>query len=191
MLTSRNKTDLMIEVWEKLDCEDVGGREIVAIEDAVRQRFGDFAVDSPMRIARLLADEGAQLRHSEIMELHIERVSDRPYDAPFRNLLNLTDLRSALSSVRRAENLRKKFEKDGDAEGLRLLTQKVLSGKQDALSAGRDTAFDPTTRQQNAEIAEWLTIWLQSHELFENWIRLREKSPEFIAKFGDALKTNR
>ena len=40
-----------------------------------------------MKIARLLADEGAELRHSEIMELYVERASDRPYDAAFRNLI--------------------------------------------------------------------------------------------------------
>ena len=32
MWKSRNKTELIIEVWEKLDCEDVGAAEIEAIE---------------------------------------------------------------------------------------------------------------------------------------------------------------
>ena len=70
----------MIEVWERLDCESVGAEEIIAIEKSVLDRFGKSAVDSPMVIARLLADEGAVLRHSEIMELYVERNSDRPYE---------------------------------------------------------------------------------------------------------------
>ena len=65
MLKSRTKNDLMIEVWETLDCENVGAKEIIAIEKAVRERFGEAAVDSPMVIARLLADEGAELRSEE------------------------------------------------------------------------------------------------------------------------------
>jgi hypothetical protein len=36
----------------------------------------------------------------------------------------------------------------------------------------------------NREISEWLTIWLQSPELFENWIKLRRDSAEFRKKFG-------
>jgi len=32
MWLSRNKNDLIIEVWEKLDCENVGAAEIEAIE---------------------------------------------------------------------------------------------------------------------------------------------------------------
>ena len=59
MLQSRTKTDLIIEVWEKLDCESVGAAEISAIETVVLERFGDGAVESPMIIARILADEGA------------------------------------------------------------------------------------------------------------------------------------
>lgn len=36
MWNSRTKIDLIIEVWEKLDCESVGAREIEAIETVVR-----------------------------------------------------------------------------------------------------------------------------------------------------------
>src|SRR5688572_9124508 len=108
MFVSRNKQDLIIEVWEKLDCESVGAEEILAIDTVVRDRFGEAAVDSPMVTARLLADEGAELRHPEIMELYVMRAEDRPYDAALRNLINTTDLDALFSSIRRVENLRKK-----------------------------------------------------------------------------------
>ena len=66
MFTSRTKTDLIIEVWEKLDCESVGAKEIEAIETVVRDRFGYGAVESPMIIARLLALHSASLTLSFI-----------------------------------------------------------------------------------------------------------------------------
>src|SRR6185369_10024377 len=121
MLKSRTKNDLMIEVWEALDCENIGAKEIIAIENAVRERFGEAAVDSPMIIARLLADEGAELRHSEIMELYLERQAEPGYDAVLRNVLKLSDLKSALGSIRNLENARRKFADENDKEGLRLL----------------------------------------------------------------------
>ena len=104
MFESRNKIDLIIEVWEKLDCESVGKAEILAIETVVRDRFGDQAVDSPMITARLLADEGAELRHQEIMQLFLERAEDRPYDAVFRNILDVTNLAKADSSLRHGKS---------------------------------------------------------------------------------------
>jgi hypothetical protein len=184
MWTSRTKQDLIIEVWEKLDCENVGAAEIEAIEEAVRGQYGEAAVESPMRIARLLADEGAALRHSEIMKLWIERSSDRPYDAEFRNLVKLDDLATALRSVRQVENLRRKFVSDGDKEGVRLLREEILEAKSHVVELSRDQRLDAAARQVNAEIGEWLTLWLQSPELFENWILIRRNSAGYKEAFG-------
>src|SRR5690606_29003547 len=129
MWQAKNKRDLMIEVWEKLDCESVGSVEIEAIEEVVRDVYGESAVESPMRIARLLADEGAELRHSEIMELYVRRYEARPYTAEFRNILKTGSLRQTLSSIRNLENLRKKFVAEGDKNGLRLIRERVIEAK--------------------------------------------------------------
>lgn len=189
MSSSRTKNDLMIETWEKLDCESVGAREIIAIDNAVRERFGEQAIDSPMVTARLLADEGAYLRHAEIMELYVERNADSPYDAIFRNVLKLSDLRSALSTLRNLEGIRRKFVAGNDKNGLRLLRETVLEGKNSLLDRAADPRVPEIERMQNAEIAEWLTIWLQSPEIFENWVGLRQKSPKFTELFGDRPET--
>lgn len=183
MWQSRTKNDLIIEVWEKLDCENIGAAEIEAIEEVVRDQYGQQAVESPMRIARLLADEGAELRHSEIMELYIARVSDRPYEAAFRDVLNISGLRSALRSIRNLESLRKKYLRDNDKEGIRLVRETALKGKTLAAETAERERIDAVTRQINAEIAQWFTIWLQTPEIFDNWVDLRQRSREFIDKF--------
>ena len=183
MWTSRTKIDLIIEVWEKLDCESIGSAEIEAIETAVASRYGEAAVESPMKIARILADEGAALRHSEIMSLWIERYSDRPYEAEFRNLIKIETLPQTLRSIRQAENLRRKFVTDGDKEGLRLLRQDVIDAKDRARKLFADKRSAVELRSTNAEIAEWLTIWLQSPEIFDNWLTLRRRSADFKNKF--------
>lgn len=187
MSDARNKTDLIIEVWEKLDCESVGAAEIIAIEQAVLDRFGKAAVDSPMVIARLLADEGAVLRHSEIMGLYVERNADRPYEPAFRNILNIDDLPEAASSLRRLENLRRKYAVDGNKEGLRLVVEKGREGRAEALRMAADRQREADERVKYAEIAEWLTLWMHSPEMFETWIELRIESADFRKKFPTAL----
>ena len=184
MWNSRTKNDLIIEVWEKLDCENIGAAEIEAIEIVVREQYGQQAVDSPMRIARLLADEGAELRHSEIMALYIARVSDRPYEAAFRNVLNISGLRSALRSIKDLDSLRRKYVGDGDKEGVRLVRETALEGKMRANETAEREQVDFETRQLNAEIAQWFTIWLQTPEIFETWVDLRQRSQDFIHKFA-------
>ncbi len=186
MFEARNKADLIIEVWEKLDCESVGAEELLAIEQAVLSQFGKSAVDSPMIVARLLADEGAVLRHSEIMNLFVERYSDRPYDPAFRNVLNIADFDAALASIKRLENLRRKFLAEGDQEGLRLIREKGQQGRKNALELAESEQLELVDRQKNAEIAEWLTLWMQSPEMFEIWVTLRRSSADFKHKFDVA-----
>lgn len=179
---SRTKNDLIIEVWEKLDCENVGAAEIEAIETAVEAEYGKAAVDSPMIVARLLADEGAELRHSEIMKLYADRASRRPYDAALRNVLRLDDLRSTLASIRDLENLRRKYANDGDKHGLRYIRETAIRGKNEALEKAK--IADPVAAQVQIEIADWLTIWLQTPEMFETWVTMRQRSRGFIDKFS-------
>lgn len=189
MFDARNKADLIIEVWEKLDCDSIGAEELRAIEQAVLERFGKSAVESPMILARLLADEGAVLRHAEILTLYVERNSDRPYEPAFRNILNISDLPEAAASLRRLENLRRKYTADGNKEGLRLVREKGREGRADALRMAGEQKTEPTERDKYAEIAEWLTLWMQSPDMFETWIDLRLSSTDFRKKFPGTVKT--
>jgi hypothetical protein len=181
---ARNKTELMIEVWEKLDCETVGAVEIESIETVVADVYGKAAVESPMRIARLLADEGAELRHSELMELYVRRASVRPHAAAFENLFDTSGLEAALASIRRMENLRRKFESESDTDGLHMLRKRAIAEKDRVRELAR-RAKDPAAWAVSAEIAEWFTLWLQAPELFDNWFTLRRRSADFVSKFGE------
>ncbi len=191
MYKSRTKNDLIIEVWEALDCESIGAKEIAAVEEAVRTRFGSSAVDLPMIIARHLADEGAELRHAEILELDVQRRLESPYDAMFRNILKFSDFKQTIVSLRNLDNLRQKFLRENDKEGLRLVRETALKGKNRAQMIGKNPKVDETKRAEKAEIAEWFTIWLQSPEVFENWIVLRQNSKDFKDKFGEKIADER
>lgn len=173
----------MIEVWERLDCESVGSEEIIAIENAIRERFGKMAVDSPMIIARSLADEGADLRHSEIMELYVERASFRPYDPAMDGLFDVTNLESLRTSLINAENLRRVLLERNDNAGLRELRNRAIENKNEAMKKAGDLKVSETERSRLAEAAEWIKLWLHSPELFENWVKLRWASPEFRSTF--------
>lgn len=188
MWQAKTKNDLIIEVWEKLDCENVGAKEIIAIEDAVREKYGANAVDSPMIIARLLADEGAELRHAEIMKLDVERRLESPYAPMFRNILKFSDFVQALVSIRKLENLRKKFAQEKDKEGLRLVRETAIKGKNRALMISKNPKVEAKKRAEKIEIAEWFTLWLQSPEVFENWVQIRQKSKDFKEKFETETK---
>jgi hypothetical protein len=184
MSRAKTKTDLIIEKWEELDCESVGAKEILAIENAVRDRFGQRAIASPMVTARLLADEGAELRHDEIMKLYLDRAEQTPpHDAALRNLFDLADLNRLESSLKRAENLRRKLNSEGNKDGLRLLREEAIEAKKAAQMAAKNKSLSDGECSLHAEAAEWITLWLQSPELFETWIKMRRGSKSFKTAF--------
>lgn len=182
---SRTKQDLMIEVWEALDCESVGRTEIEAIETAIAARFGVGATESPMKIARLLADEGADLRHAEIMELDIERRTSDPRAAEFRNLIKFSDFKQAETTFKNLENLRQKYFRDGDKDGLRRLQAKAQQGRERAAMIGRNQNVKPKKREEKAEISEWFRIWLETPEIFAAWLNIRKKTADFQNRFSN------
>lgn len=189
MWKARTKIDLMIEVWEKLDCESVGAKEITAIEKVVREKYGSNAVETPMRTARILADEGAELRHAEILELDVTRRLETPYAPLFRNILKFSDFRQTIISIRQLENLRRKFTTENDKEGLRLVRETAVKGKNRALMISKNPKVEQQKQAEKKEIAEWFTIWLQNPEVFETWVSLRQNSKDFKEKFPENPKS--
>ncbi|MBV8856889.1 MAG: hypothetical protein JOZ02_08175 [Acidobacteria bacterium] len=183
---ARTKRELMIEVWEHLDCESVGAKELEAVRAAVRERFGEGAVESPARVARVLADEGAELRHAEVLEMDARWRTQDPYEAAFRNVLKFSTFEEAAASIRRLDNLRKQFRRKGDKEGLRRVQETVLKGKQRAQMIARNQSVNERKRAEKAEMAEWFTVWLNQPEIFEDWLSLRLASKDFRARFTEA-----
>ena len=180
---ARTKHELAIEVWEHLDCETVGAKELEAITEVVRGRFGAGAVESPTSLARLLADEGAELRHAEVLEMDARWRTADPYEAMFRNVLRFADFDQAAASIKRLDNLRRQFERKKDAEGLRRVRETALKGKQRAQMIAGNRSVDARKRAEKDEIANWFTVWLQTPEIFDDWLALRRRSAEFRRKF--------
>ena len=178
----------MIEVWEYLDCESVGEAEIRQISEVVKDRFGEGAVDMPTVIARLLADEGAELRHKEVLSLDVEIRQIDPYQAIFRNVLKFASFDQARASISRLDNIRKNFEKKKDREGIRLVREKVQQGIDRALMISRNPGVEERKRHEKTEIAEWFSVWLKQPEIFEDWVELRTRSKEFERKFGSDFR---
>jgi len=183
---ARTKRDLMIEVWEHLDCESVGAAELETIETIVRERFGEGAIEAPAAVARLLADEGAELRHAEVLELDTRYRETDPYEPMFKNILKFSTFAQAAASIRSLENLRKEFARKKDDEGLRRVQETALKGKKRAQMIARNRNVDEGKRAEKAEIAEWFTVWLKQPEIFNDWLELRQRSKDFRERFKEA-----
>lgn len=162
----RTREQFIVEVWEGLGKEVVGASELNLIRNVLVARFG--SAPSPASIARVLADHGAPLRHPEILQA----------DASWREkqlLFTAEDLE--LASIEAALRLIKKVQQfESDPPMREHLRQAVRSLKSelDLLSSRSQLA---------AEVAEWLTVWLQNPQIFAEWLDLRQNTAEFRNRF--------
>jgi len=180
--SARTKQDLIIEVWENLDCESVGVRELEQIQQALRDKFGDGAMESPASIARVVADEGAVLRHPEVFACDLEWRRRSVDDRSFQQELDFSSLSAAFLSMVKLEEKRLELQPN-DTRGLTQLRDIVTSARKDSLLRARSKIIDVAQREEAAETSQWLTIWLQAPELFSDWLDLRRRSPEFRKRF--------
>jgi len=186
---SRTKREAIIESWALLGRPLVGEAVLREIQRNVGEVFGEGAIDSPAIIARVLADGGADLRHPEVIEFDA-RWREKNLDEDIsRDLIGDRDparpmtLKSAAVVLRRLEKLRKRFTSENNRTKLRRLRDLALNEKTRAQLLARDDTLREPARVAQTEIAEWLRVWLQTPDLFSDWLELRRRSPDFKKKF--------
>ena len=185
------KRELIVELWDRLGRVAIGERELSDIQRSVRNQFGRGHEESPAAIARVLADEGAELRHPEVIEFDA-RWREAKIESDGKSFKGLDDLVAgkplrlgkAEALVKKLERLRKQAEKSGDDKALREARNTAASARQLAELLAKDRNLDQRQRAEQVEIAEWFKVWIQTPSLFADWLELRRRSAEFQKKFS-------
>ena len=186
-IPNREKRELIVETWTKLGHAPVTGRMLSRIQRALARQFGIDTTDSPASIARVLADEGAELRHPDVIEFDAQwressfKKSELAITAD--DAAKPLTLESAEALLKRFERLRRKYSGDAKSDRLRQLREAALNEKAKAQLLARDDALDDSLRKVQGEIAEWFRVWLQAPEIFDDWLDLRRRSSEFRETF--------
>jgi hypothetical protein len=184
------KRELIVAVWNRLGRSSIGESELREIQRSIGSQFGQGANESPAAIARVLADEGAELRHPEVIEFDARwREAKIESDAGrFKGLEALLTgkplrLTKAEALIKRLEKLRKNSERAGDQLTLKQVRTMVVNARQVAESLAEDRTLEATERAEQTELAEWLKVWIQTPTLFQDWLDLRRRSLDFRKKF--------
>jgi hypothetical protein len=176
------REEVAIRAWRELNSESVGARELAAIQEAIHEALGEGAVDSPASIARTLAAAGARLRHPEVLECDTRWREERLSGFVTRDELSFASVPEAEESLARLEQLRQEFAGAGDDQKLRRLRQFGLQLRSEfAIVASAQAGSD---RILAKELDQWLAVWLQTPDLFPDWLSLRRRSPGFIKALG-------
>ena len=186
------RREKVVDLWRSLGEPNVGEDELRRIQKAVGKEFAAAAgVMSPATIARILADEGAELRHPEIIEFDARwREAKIENEVKWRDSISslaaetALSLKQAESLIKRLEKLRQRFDRTGNEQSSRQLRTLAIEGRQAAISRAKDRSLGEAVRLEQSEIGGWLRIWLQTPTLFEQWLELRKSSADFQKDFS-------
>jgi len=187
----RSKQEFIVAKWHRLGDKAIGRKELRTIQRGLHEEFGEGAIESPAKIARVLADEGAELRHPEVIEFDAKWREEKiaKETAKFRGLERLLDakpvrLHEAESLIKKLEQARQSSERNEDELNVRRLRDTAINARRAAELLANDSTLNQRQRDEQAEIAQWLAVWLQTPNLFDDWLDLRRRSPDFRKKFS-------
>jgi hypothetical protein len=110
---------------------------------------------------------------------HNDLPFDPPYDQVFTGLLSFAGFSSAEETLGKLENLRQRFRCAGDKKGVDYCRRLALLGRRRAGLISRNPRVSPRKRLQKREIETWFRVWLETPEIFEDWLALRKMSEEY------------
>src|SRR3954468_10257433 len=188
-ISPERRHELVVSAWQAMGQISIGADELSTIQHAIAALVDEDQIPSPATIARELAQEGAELRHPEVIECdaawrqaHWEREAER-----FKRLDDLVS--AGPLTLKRAEELlveldrrRQEFASTNDDEGLARLKEFAVSAQQSSQALAK-SGLDAAALAEHTEIAAWLKVWLQTPAIFNDWLELRQRSAEFRKRF--------
>lgn len=179
----KSKREMVLDIYDHEAMGEVTAREIAIINQALVAEFGEGGALAPAEIARILHAEDLPIRFEQIFRM---ATPTEKYENLFAGLAyNLNTLTRAEEVLSELDNLYRKFKRLGDRTGVRFARQAAREAKQQAAQLAASPQLAPTTRAVQGEIAQWLTIWLQTPDLFAEWLAIRKTTAEFKASFGN------
>jgi hypothetical protein len=100
-----------------------------------------------------------------------------------RDCFKFRDLESTECALRRLDEAYREYEKASDRKGANLVRSLALKGKQRAEGLAANPRVSPARRAEKVEIASWFRVWLESPDLFFDWLEARKSSEEFQTTF--------
>jgi hypothetical protein len=172
----KDKRAMVLDIYDREAMGDVTAREIAIINQALIAEYGEGGAMEPGEIARILVNEDLPVRFEQIFRMATLR---ERYENLLSALPGWATLEDAERSLEQLNQHYQLFTQRQDRTGLRYVRQAALQGKTEAVKTANDHRNDAHRRLEQTEIAQWLTVWLQTPNLFTQWLELRRGTTEF------------
>ncbi len=146
----------------------------------LRRRLGAADRTAFGYIASVLREAAYDVQYEDKFS---DPVMPEPYASRLKGILKFRDLAEAESSLQKLGEILQEYVGAGDEAGGRFVRAIVKKGRLRAMSLAGNQRVNATKRLEKQEIARWFQVWLETPDLFADWLELRKSSEEFHRLF--------
>jgi len=168
MTSGRSKKAIIRQYVERERPATVGRAEAAVIREELRRALGSETGISDEYLMTVLDDLGVHLSRD------LRGVSSEVYA-----LLHFGSLEAAETTLRHLDEHYRRALQANDAEAADDCRDAAILVRHRAELIARNLSVAPAKRAEKEEIARWFAIWLQTPELFFDWLELRKATREY------------
>jgi hypothetical protein len=102
-----------------------------------------------------------------------------PYREALAGVLSFSSFADTERTLRSLENLCRKYRQASDKKGVESCRLIASLGRRRAESISRNPRVCLRKRLHKKEVAAWFRIWLETPDLFDDWLAMRKETAEF------------
>jgi hypothetical protein len=171
------KKELILQTAREIGAQQYTPAEIDQLRRKLIAEHGEDGKTGNEYIADVLKHAGFKVN------LSLQEEAEDQYEEEFEDLLHFKTLEDAEVSIMRLDELTRKFRAHNEPAAAERVLNIARLGKRRAEMIARNHKVEPFKRAEKEEIANWFRIWLETPEVFFDWLDVRKQSPEFQAKF--------
>jgi hypothetical protein len=173
----KTKKALILETAREIKVQQWTPAEIDQLRRRLLAEHGDVGKAGSDYIADVLKDAGQKVT------LNQQEEAEEQYEEEFEDLLHFKTLEDAEVSIMRLDELMRKFRVHGEHAAVERVLNIARLGKRRAEMISRNRKVEAQKRAEKEEIGGWFRIWLETPDTFFDWLEVRKKAPDYLAKF--------
>jgi hypothetical protein len=175
----KTKKELILQTAREINTQQFTPAEIDQVRRKLIAEHGEEGKTGNDYIADVLKSAGFKV------SLSMQEDAEDQYEEEFEDLLHFKTLDDAEVSIMRLDELMRKFKAHGENAAVERVLNVARLGKRRAEMIARNHKVEAQKRDEKLEIANWFKIWLETPDVFFDWLDVRKQSAEYQAKFPE------
>lgn len=175
------KKEQILELAANYQGKPFGRDEIRVIQAQIKARLGPTEEPSEAYVAQILVNAGGVINYPNPF---VSAPLPEPYGSKLQGTLRFNNLEEAEKSLKQLHAYYSEYLLAQDRTGTSLVRKIITKGRDRARILATNSRVSASKREEKEEIARWFGVWMDTPDLFFDWLELRKKSEDFRRCFA-------